>query len=70
MFVCLKLLASEDVVSKNFVLKNLNFLELRTGHTKSYLLGVAALLECSPNLHTLVVDVFFKMEDDASVVIF
>ncbi|KAL7250354.1 hypothetical protein ACSBR1_012373 [Camellia fascicularis] len=70
MFVCLKLLASEDVVSKNFVLKNLNFLELRTGHTKSDLLGVAALLECSPNLHTLVVDVFFKMEDDASVVIF
>ncbi|KAK9924627.1 hypothetical protein M0R45_032986 [Rubus argutus] len=49
-----KLLTSKDPLPKSVVLHNLNHLELRTGYTQCDLVGLAALLELSPNLATMI----------------
>ncbi|PRQ52916.1 putative F-box domain, leucine-rich repeat domain, L domain-containing protein [Rosa chinensis] len=51
-----KLLTSKDPFSKSFMLHNLNHLELRTGYTQCDLIGLAALLELSPNLKNMTLD--------------
>ncbi|KAL7219031.1 hypothetical protein ACSBR2_012159 [Camellia fascicularis] len=62
-----KLLASEDVFSESSALKNLKHLELRTRYSKSYLLGMCALLERSPNLKTMILDYLPQMDKDESL---
>ncbi|THG19535.1 hypothetical protein TEA_027441 [Camellia sinensis var. sinensis] len=61
------LLASEDVFSESSALKNLKHLELRTRYSKSYLLGMCALLERSPNLKTMILDYLPQMDRDESL---
>ncbi|KAL6140070.1 hypothetical protein ACLB2K_058371 [Fragaria x ananassa] len=51
-----KLLTSEDPLSKSFKLHNLNHLELPTGYTHCDLVGLAALLELSPNIENMILD--------------
>lgn len=66
-YVCyLKLHSSLEISPENLVFNNLTSVELRTGYTTYDLLGIAALLECSPNLETLIVNVLLKIDEDVS----
>ncbi|KAK9284793.1 hypothetical protein L1049_023970 [Liquidambar formosana] len=56
-----ELLASKNVPSERFVLHNLKFLDLWTGYSNTDMLGVAALLERSPNLEMMTINYCFKL---------
>lgn len=55
-----------EISSEDLVFNNLTSMELRTGYTTYDLLGIAALLECSPNLEILTVSDLFKIDEDVS----
>lgn len=55
-----------EISSENLVFNNLTSVELRTGYTIYDLLGIAALLECAPNLEILTVNDLFKIGEDVS----
>ncbi|KDP32220.1 hypothetical protein JCGZ_13827 [Jatropha curcas] len=59
-----KLLTSTDIFSKISIFCNLKHLELRTEYSKYDLLGIAAILEISPNLETLILDYICKIDND------
>lgn len=50
------------------MLHNLNHLELRTGYTQCDLVGLAALLELSPNLETMILHYVHKNVENVSTV--
>lgn len=62
-----RLHSSLEISPENLVFNNLTSVELRTGYTTYDLLGIAALLECSPNLETLIVNVLLKIDEDESL---
>lgn len=64
--VYLKLRSSMEISSENLVFNNLTSVELHTGYTTYDLLGIAALLESSPNLEILIVIDLFKIDEDVS----
>lgn len=51
-----ELLVKKEILAQDFVLNNLNLLEMRTGYSKTDMLGIAALFELSPNLNTMILD--------------
>lgn len=55
-----------EISSEDLVFNNLTSVELRTGYTTYDLLGIAVLLECSPNLEILTVSDLFKIDEDVS----
>ncbi|KAK9284264.1 hypothetical protein L1049_023434 [Liquidambar formosana] len=59
-----KFLVRRDVSSGSFLLQSLKYLELRTGYSKLDLLGIAALLEISPNLETMILDEILKVDEE------
>ncbi|XP_058210707.1 F-box/LRR-repeat protein At4g14096-like isoform X2 [Rhododendron vialii] len=60
----IRLHSSMEISSEDLVFNNLTSVELRTGYTTYDLLGIAALLECSPNLEILTVSDLFKIDED------
>lgn len=64
-----QLLTSKDPLSKSFKLHNLNHLELPTGYTHCDLVGLAALLELSPNLENMILDYVDNNAKDVSIYI-
>jgi len=62
-----RLRSSLEISPENLVFNNLTSVELRTGYTTYDLLGIAALLECSPNLEILIVNVLLKIDEDESL---
>ncbi|KAL6140072.1 hypothetical protein ACLB2K_058373 [Fragaria x ananassa] len=62
-----KFLISKDPFPKDFVLNNLNHLELRTGYTQYDLVGMAALLALCPNVQTMVLDYTDKIKEDENL---
>ncbi|KAI8558366.1 hypothetical protein RHMOL_Rhmol04G0086100 [Rhododendron molle] len=62
-----KLHSSMEISSEDLVFNNLTSVELRTGYATYDLLGIAALLECSPNLEILTVSDLFKIDEDESL---
>ncbi|KAH7861041.1 hypothetical protein Vadar_020893 [Vaccinium darrowii] len=60
------LLQTKDL-SEGFAFNNLVYLELETAYTKNDLIGLAAFLELSPKIETLVVDHDDYIEDDGSI---
>ncbi|KAL6228500.1 hypothetical protein ACLB2K_002449 [Fragaria x ananassa] len=62
-----KLLTPENLFPKTLKLRNLKYLELRTGYTRYDLVGMAALLERCPNLESMVLSSISKMEEDGSL---
>uniref|UniRef100_A0A5B7AX73 F-box domain-containing protein n=1 Tax=Davidia involucrata TaxID=16924 RepID=A0A5B7AX73_DAVIN len=59
-----KLVAAKDLFSGSFLFYNLNYLELTTEYSKSDLLGIAALLEISPNLETMILEPNLKLDEE------
>lgn len=57
----------KDVSSKRFALNKLRFLELQTGYAKDDVLGLAALLEICPNLHTMILVYLNKQDEEKSL---
>ncbi|KAK9284191.1 hypothetical protein L1049_023360 [Liquidambar formosana] len=59
-----KLLVTKDGFSGSFLLHSLKYLELQTGYSKPDLLGIAALLEISPNLETMILDNHIEVDEE------
>ncbi|KAA8524531.1 hypothetical protein F0562_010954 [Nyssa sinensis] len=55
------------ISSEHFIVSNLNCLELQTGYSKYCLLVIAALLELSPNLVTMILYYVYVMDEDESL---